>query len=398
MIDFSLPDNLVRLRERMDQFIRDEIIPLEHDPRQGPHGPTEEFRNELVARARKAGLLSPHAPKQWGGLGLDHFGMAVIFEAAGYSPLGPLAVNIQAPDEGNTNLLNKIATPAQKEKWLKPLSLGEIRTAFLMTEPDGGAGSDPSLMATVARRNGDHFILNGTKWLITGFPGASLNIIMARTVDETGADLGATMFLAPMDAKGIRMVRVLDTMDTNSPGGHSVVAIEGLKVGLEDVLGEVGQGFRNAQVRLGPARLTHCMRWLGQARRCHDIAVAYANKRQAFGRLIGQHQGIGFQLADNATDLHLCRLAIWHCAWLLDQGDQARTETSRAKVFCSEALGRVVDRSLQVLGGLGMTSDTVVERTYRDIRAFRIYDGPSEVHRHFLVRDILSTPASAKGN
>ncbi|MFP5469865.1 MAG: acyl-CoA dehydrogenase family protein, partial [Alphaproteobacteria bacterium] len=317
-MDFSLPEDIVVLRDRVERFIRDEIIPLEHDPRQGPHGPTEEFRKELVARARAAGVLSPHAPKEWGGLGLDHLGMAVIFEAAGYSPLGPLALNIQAPDEGNTNLLHKVATPAQKERWLKPLSLGEIRTAFLMTEPDGGAGSDPSLLATTARRNGDQFIIDGTKWLITGFPGASLNIIMARTQDETGADLGATMFLAPMEAKGIRMVRVLDTMDSNSPGGHSVVAIEGLKVGVEDVLGEVGQGFRNAQVRLGPARLTHCMRWLGQARRCHDIAVNYANKRQAFGRLIGQHQGIGFQLADNATELHLCRLAIWHCAWLLD--------------------------------------------------------------------------------
>lgn len=390
MIDFSLPEDIVALRDRVARFIRDEIIPLEHDPRQGPHGPTEEFRKELVARARAAGVLSPHAPKEWGGLGLDHLGMAVIFEAAGYSPLGPLALNIQAPDEGNTNLLNKVATQAQKERWLKPLSLGEIRTAFLMTEPDGGAGSDPALLATTARRNGGQFIIDGTKWLITGFPGASLNIIMARTEDETGADLGATMFLAPMEAKGIRMVRVLDTMDSNSPGGHSVVAIEGLKVGVEDVLGEVGQGFRNAQVRLGPARLTHCMRWLGQARRCHDIAVNYANKRQAFGRLIGQHQGIGFQLADNATELHLCRLAIWHCAWLLDQGDQARTDTSRCKVFCSEALGRVVDRSVQVLGGLGITSDTVVERTYRDIRAFRIYDGPSEVHRFSMVRDILS--------
>ncbi|MDF3075573.1 MAG: acyl-CoA dehydrogenase [Alphaproteobacteria bacterium] len=390
MIDFSLPAELVELRDRVRSFIEEKIVPLESDPRQTPHGPTEEMRLEMVALARKAGLLSPHGPKQYGGLGLDHRGMAVVFEAAGWSTLGPLALNIQAPDEGNTNLLNVVATPEQKKKFLEPLVRGEIRTVFSMTEPDGGAGSDPSLMKTTARQVGQDWVIDGTKWLITGAPGADINIVMARSIDAAGRDVGATMFLVDMDAPGFRIVRMLDTIDSNSPGGHCVVEFKGVKVGPERILGEIGAGFRYAQVRLGPARLTHCMRWLGAAARAHAVAVDYAKRRQSFGQRIGDHQGVGFMLADNEIELNLCRLSIWHCAWLLDQHDRARDETSMAKVFCSEALGRVVDRSLQILGGLGITRDTVVERIYRDIRPFRIYDGPSEVHRHALARRIMN--------
>lgn len=389
MIDFSLPAELQDLKERVDSFIRDEIVPLERDQRQTRHGPTEDFRLEMVALARRAGLLSPHGPKHYGGLGLDHRGMAVVFEAAGYSTLGPLALNIQAPDEGNTNLLERVATPEQKEQWLRPLVEGKIRTVFSMTEPDNGAGSDPSLMKTTAREDRDGYVVNGRKWLITGFPGAALNILMARTVDIHGNDIGATMFLLDINTPGMEMVRVLDTIDSNSPGGHAVIDFKDVRIKREQILGEPGKGFRYAQVRLAPARLTHCMRWLGAAVRAHEIAAQYARERQAFGKPIGEHEGVGFMLADNETEMHLCRLAIWHAAWLLDQGQDARTETSLCKVYCSEALGRVVDRSLQILGGKGITDDTVVERIYRDIRAFRIYDGPSEVHRWNLARGIM---------
>ncbi len=389
MIDFSLPDEVRTLKLKVEQFIRDEVIPRERDPRQDAHGPSDELRLELVGRARAAGLLSPHGPVEWGGLGLDHRGMAVVFEAAGYSLLGPLALNIQAPDEGNTNLLEKVATPAQKQRWLKPLVAGEIRTVFCMTEPDNGAGSDPSLMKTEARPDGDDFVLNGRKWLITGAPGAGIMIVMARTFDGAGKDVGATMFFVEPDAPGFEIVRVLDTIDAISPGGHAVVDFKNVRAGRDRVLGEVGQGFRYAQVRLAPARLTHCMRWLGAARRAHDIAVDYARKRHAFGRPIGEHEGVGFLLADNEMELHVCRLAVWQAAWALDQGAEARTETSQCKVFCSEALSRVVDRSLQVLGGLGITDDTVVMRIYKEIRPFRIYDGPSEVHRFALARQIM---------
>jgi acyl-CoA dehydrogenase len=389
MVDFSLPDELVALSRKVETFIADEIVPLERDPRQGPHGPEESLRLEMVAKARAAGLLSPHGPKEYGGLGLDYRWMAVVFEAAGWSPLGPLALNIQAPDEGNTNLLERVASPAQKQKWLAPLVRGEIRTVFSMTEPDGGAGSDPSLLKTTARRTGDDYIINGRKWLITGAPGASINIVMARTEDAYGGDLGATMFLVDMDAPGFTIKRILNTLDSNSPGGHAEVEFHEVHVGSDRILGEVGKGFRYAQVRLAPARLTHCMRWLGAARRCHAIATDYARKRQSFGRPIGEHQGVGFMIADNETDIQMCRLAIWHAAWLLDRGQQARLETSMYKVYCSEALSRVVDRSLQILGGMGVTDDIVVERIYRDIRPFRIYDGPSEVHRFAIAREVL---------
>ena len=197
------------------------------------------------------------------------------------------------------------------------------------------------------------------------------------------------MFFVDTDAPGFSITRLLDTIDSNSPGGHAEVEFHDVRVGRDRVLGEVGKGFRYAQVRLGPARLTHCMRWLGAARRAQAIALEYARHRQAFGRPIGEHQGVGFMLADNQIEIDLCRLAIWHAAWMLDQGEQARKETSMYKVFCSEALGRVVDRSLQVLGGMGITGDTVVERIYRDIRPFRIYDGPSEVHRFAIARALL---------
>ena len=389
MIDFSLSEDVAALKKRVESFVREEVIPLEHDPRQDAHGPSDALRRELVEKARAAGLLSPHGPKEWGGLGLDHRAMAIVFEAAGYSLLGPLALNIQAPDEGNTNLLNQVATPAQKGRWLRPLVAGDIRTVFCMTEPDNGAGSDPSMMKTEAHMVGDDFIINGRKWLITGAPGAAIMIVMARTFDRAGHDIGATMFLVEPDAPGFSIVRVLDTIDTISPGGHAVVDFKDVRVGRECVLGEVGQGFRYAQVRLAPARLTHCMRWLGAARRAHDAAVDYARQRRAFGKTIGEHEGVGFMLADNEMELHACRLAVWHAAWLLDEGGEARTVTSRCKVFCSEALSRVVDRSLQVLGGLGITSDTVVMRIYKEIRPFRIYDGPSEVHRWALARQIM---------
>jgi acyl-CoA dehydrogenase len=391
MVDFTLSDELQELKLRTEEFIREQVMPYEGDPRHGPHGPSEDLRLELVSKARAAGLLSPHAPVDLGGLGLNHSEMAVVFEAAGYSPLGPLALHIHAPDEGNVNMLRQIANDEQRERWLRPLAAAEVRSVFSMTEPDGGAGSDPGLLSTEARPDGDDYVINGRKWLISGFEGAAFQIIMARTFDEDGNDVGATMFLADIDAPGTRQVRLLDTMDSFNPGGHSEVEYDNVRVPRKDVLGEVGKGFRYAQVRLGPARMTHCMRWLGAAKRCHDVAVDYACDRHAFGKTLAQHQGVGFQLADNEMDLHFCRLAIWHACWLLDQGEQARNETSMCKVYCSEALGNVVDRSLQVLGGKGITNDTVVEMFYRDIRAFRIYDGPSEVHRWSLMRNIMKS-------
>lgn len=388
MIEFSLEPRTLELKDRVDTFVREQVFPLENDPRLGRHGPSDDLRRELNGRAVAAGLLAPHAGERWGGLGLNHRERAIVFEAAGYSTLGPLALNCAAPDEGNMHLLEAVASEEQKERWLKPLVSGEVRSCFAMTEPHPGAGADPTLLQTSARRDGDSFVINGRKWLITGADGAGFVIIMAR-LDEHGDSSGATMFLADMDSPGIRVRRTIDTLDRSFSGGHAELVFEDLRVPDESILGEAGAGFKYAQVRLAPARLTHCMRWLGAARRAHDIATNYARHRQAFDRAIGEHEGVGFMLADNEMDLHQCRLTIWHTAWLLDQGKAARHESSMAKVLCSEALFRVGDRCVQILGGMGVTHDTVVAQIFSELRAFRIYDGPSEVHRWAIARRVL---------
>lgn len=383
-VDFTPDPALQDLQQRVRAFIAEQVIPLEGDARRTPHGPTEELRRELIDLARTAGLLSPHVASDYGGLALNHVGRAVVFEEAGYSPLGPIALNVAAPDEGNMHLLEAVATPAQKERWLRPLAAGAIRSCFCMTEPAPGAGSDPSMLATTATADGDAYVINGAKWFITGADGAAFAIVMAN-VDGAGS----TMFLSDMNASGIALERSMESLDSCFPGGHGVVRFDGLRVSSDDVLGEVGKGFQYAQVRLSPARLTHCMRWLGAARRAHDVAIDYARRRQAFGKSIGEHEGVGFMLADNDIDLHTARLATWHCAWVLDQGELALHESSRAKVIVSEATWRVVDRCVQVLGGQGVTGETVVARIFADLRAFRIYDGPSEVHRFSMAKRLL---------
>ena len=337
----------------------------------------------MQGKARDAGLLAPHVGREWGGLGLSHVGKAVVFEEAGYGLPGGLALNIAAPDEGNMHLLEQVATEEQKERFLRPLAAGEARSCFCMTEPPPGAGSDPGALSTRAVRDGGDYVITGDKWFTTGAYGAAFAIIMA-----AGEDGNATMFLADMDEPGIRLVRQMNSLDQGFAGGHGVVRFEGLRLPASAVLGEPGKGFRYAQVRLAPARLTHCMRWLGAARRAHDIACAYARERRAFGKSLVEHEGVGFQLADNEMDLRTSRLLIWHTAWLLDQGERASVDSSMAKVVCSEAIFRVADRCVQVLGGVGTTDDTVVERIFREVRGFRIYDGPSEVHRWSLAQRI----------
>lgn len=385
-MDFALSPELATLKDEVDAFVRDEIIPFENDPRWGEHGPTDELRRDLNAKAKAANLLAVHVAEEYGGRDLNHREKAVVFEAAGYSMLGPVAIHCHAPDEGNIHLLHEIATPAQKERFLRPLASGQERSCFAMTEPAPGAGSDPSALATRAEPDGNGWVINGRKWLITGAEGAAFAIIMARTGEGPG---DATMFLTELPNAAFKVARGIDTLDSSFMGGHCEIEIDNLKVSGEDVLGEVGKGFRYAQVRLAPARLTHCMRWLGSARRAHDIATEYARKRQAFGKPLGEHQGVSFMLADNEMDIYTARLAIWRTAWSLDQGQRASSESSMAKVICSEAIYRVVDRSMQILGGLGLSRDTMVERIFRDVRAFRIYDGPSEVHRWALGRRIV---------
>ncbi len=362
--------------------MRTRIVPYEHDQRQTAHGPDASLVDEMRAKARAAGLMTPHILPD--GTHLTQRETAMVLKASGLSPLGPIALNTMAPDEGNMFLLGKVATPEQKKHYLAPLVSGEARSAFFMTEPadENGAGSDPSMMRTLCERDGAGWVINGRKTLITGAQGARVGIVMAR------AEEGASMFLVDLPDPAIRIERVLDTMDNSMPGGHSVVAIENLRVSGDQLLGTIGEGFRYAQVRLSPARLSHCMRWYGAAVRAHEIATDYACKRMAFGKLLVDHEGVGFMLADNMMDIKQSELMIDWCADILDSGSLGTTESSMAKVVVSEALMRVADRCVQILGGSGITGDTIVERVFREIRAFRIYDGPTEVHKWSLAKKI----------
>jgi acyl-CoA dehydrogenase len=374
----AAPD-VAEIAERTRAFVHEVCLPAE-ERFPGPELDSG-LRAELQAAAREARVFAPHVPVDLGGLGLDISGWSVVFEEAGYSLLGPQALNCAAPDEGNMHLLEIVATDEQKERYLRPLAAGEIRSCFAMTEPHPGAGSDPAALATRARRlDGGGWVIDGEKRFISGADGAAFSICMAR------AEEGATMFLIDADNPGWQVGRRMQTTDTVFAGGHSAVAIRECRVSDDAVLGEVGQGFRYAQVRLGPARLTHCMRWLGLARRALDIALDRAAEREVFGsRLaeLGLAQGL---IADSVIDIEASRSLIRWAAGVLDSGAHGRHETSVAKVFVAEAVWRIIDRSLQLTGGDGVTADLPLARFQNEVRPFRIYDGPSETHRWAIAR------------
>ncbi len=367
---------------KVETFVRDVVIPYEKDGRRSAHGPSDELIDELKEKARAAGVLTPHILPD--GTHLSQRETAAVLRKSGLSILGPLAVNTTAPDEGNMYLLGKVGSPELKERFLKPLVEGRCRSAFFMTEPasDDGAGSDPSMMKTSCRLDGNHWVINGRKKFITGADGARIGIIMAR------AEEGACMFLVDLPDSAIRIERVLDTLDDALPGGHAEIVIDNLRVPADQMLGQAGEGFQYAQVRLSPARLSHCMRWHGAATRAHEIATDYANRRKAFGKTLIDHEGVGFMLAENLIDLKSAELMIDWCADVLDTGALGVAESSMTKVFVSEALSRIADRCVQVMGGTGVTRDTMVEAFYREVRAFRIYDGPTEVHKWSLAKKI----------
>jgi acyl-CoA dehydrogenase len=384
MIDFSLPPEVEELKERTRRFVRDVVIPAEpRDP--GGHGLDPNLRAELQEAARSAGLLSPHVSKEYGGLGLDMRGQSAVFEDAGYSLLGPQALNCAAPDEGNMHLLELVATEAQKQRYLAPLAAGQTRSCFAMTEPAPGAGSDPSMLRTRAGQTEDGWILNGKKRFITGAEGAAFAICMART-GELEDGRGATMFLVDADNPGFLVGRRIETMDSAFVGGHYEVELRDCRVPAEAVLGEVDLGFRYAQLRLAPARLTHCMRWLGLARRALDVALDRAAEREAFGARLADLGMVQALIADSVIDIETSRALIQRGAWAVDTGAGGRTESSVAKVHVAEAVQRVIDRSIQICGGLGVSDETPLARYLAEVRPFRIYDGPSETHRYTIAR------------
>jgi len=377
----------LELRARVEKFIEEEVIPLESVVGAGPLA--GEMLHRVREKAKAAGLWAPQLPAEYGGLGLELLDAYPVFEAAGRSLLGPLALGCAAPDEGNAHLLLLAATEAQKNKYLRPLAAGEVRSTFSMTEPAPGAGSDPSMMRTRAERNGEGWVIDGRKWFATGAAGAAFAIVAAVTDPAAPLRDRLTLFIIDAGTAGFTVVREIPVLGGGAPGGHCEVLLERCRVGAEQVLGGVGKGYTLIQARLGPARLTHCMRWLGAAARALEIATRRAREREAFGKPLGEHQAIEWMLADSAIEIHASRLMVADAASKIARGEAARAETSMCKVFVAETVGRVIDRAIQVCGALGLTAELPLARFAEEARAFRIYDGPSEVHRMAIARRLL---------
>jgi acyl-CoA dehydrogenase len=388
MIDFAPPPEVTDLAAQVSRFVQDVCIAAEARD-SGPHGLEPSLRAELQEAARAAGVFAPHVARELGGHGLDLRGQAVVFEAAGRSLLGPQALNCAAPDEGNMHLLSVVASPEQKERFLVPLAAGEIRSCFAMTEPAPGAGSDPAMLQTEATRIDGGWAINGRKHFITGAEGAGFMICMVRTDAEIKRARGATMFLVDAANSGVRIERSIPTTDRGFVGGHAEVVFEDCRVSDADILGEAGLGYQYAQVRLGPARLTHCMRWTGLAARALDIATDHVAEREAFGRTLGEHGLVRGMLADSLIDLETSRLLIQRAAWEIDNKGDETHWSSLAKSHVAEATHRVIDRSVQLCGGLGVSEDLPLARFLAEIRPFRIYDGPTETHRWAIGRRMV---------
>lgn len=389
MMEFEQPQHVKDIVNRTLDFMEKEVIPVETALREADRDLTLEDVQALRAQAKAAGLWSPTMPKDMGGMGLTIQEFAPVLEACGRSLIGPLALHCAAPDEGNMHLLNKFANDDQRERYLKPLVAGEIFSGFSMTEPPPGAGSDPRMIRTTATRDGDNWIINGHKWWTTNGEIADFLIIMAQTDPDVHPYKGCTLFLAPIDTPGINIVRDVPTIGRKDFGGHVEIRYENLRLPDSAILGDEGQGFALTQHRLGPARLTHCMRWTGIAQRAMEIATQYASQREAFGDSLTGHQAIQWMLADSALELHAGRLMIDHAAWLLAKGDEARLETSMAKVHVAETVNRVLDRAIQICGGSGISRDLPLAEWFENARAFRIYDGASEVHRMVVARSVI---------
>jgi len=385
-MDFTLSPEVEDIRLRVRAFIEKEVLPLEADPENFtdheniPHERLEPVR----AKAKKAGLWAPQSPKEYGGMGLPVGAWPAIYEEAARSIFGPLAIHCMAPDDGNMNLLAKVGTPAQKNKWLKPIVDGKVRSSFVMTEPHPGSGSDPAMMLTRAEKRNDRYIIRGRKWFITGADGAAHYILIARTGEDIRR--GLTTFLFHKDQPGWRIVRRIPIMGPEEHGGHCELEFDGLEVPMENVLMNEGDGLRATQIRLGPARLTHCMRWLGFAKRCMEIAQEYVGRREGFGIKLANRESVQIKLGEVAHQIQIGRLLTMHAAWKLEQGDRARKEVSMAKVQVADALHLAADVAIQLQGARGYSKDTVVEWIYRYGRSARLVDGASEVHKMVLAR------------
>jgi acyl-CoA dehydrogenase len=390
-MDFALPSELAALREEIRAFMEGRVLPTESELiRQDGVGEDGALK-ELQEAARKAGLFVPHLPAQYGGRGLGILGMCTLFREMGRSPVGARVFNCDAPDQGNMDLLLQKASPALRERWLGPLARAEMTSSFCMTEPAPGAGADPSNLRTRAVRDGTAWRIDGHKWYSTGGGRASFLIVMARTSDE--ARTGATLFVVERNAPGVTHLRDVPTLGPDLLAHREAeFRFEGVRVPEEAILGGVGEGFALAQARLIPARLTHCMRWLGLADRTLELCKGYLTTRVSFGKLLAEHQAMQAMLFEGATSVHAGNLMTWHCAWLLAQGrtKEARPYASIAKTHVARTLCKVLDDAIQMHGALGYSEDVPFSLWYRSARAARIADGPDEVHLGVVARDYLT--------
>lgn len=389
-MDFSIEPQVESFRSRIADFVQQHLIPLEQCPEAYDEGENlaEPFLTELRSQAQAQGLWALQMPHSRGGQGLSVSAMAVCYEAMNRSIFGPVVFNSAAPDDGNMIVLEKVGTEAQKERWLDPIISGKVRSAFAMTEPTPGGGSDPAgMMQTTATRDGGDWIVRGHKWFITGAGVARHFILIARTSDDPRK--GLTAFLFDREDPGWELVRRIPILGPEEHGGHCELRFDGLRIPDKNRLMEVGDGLKVTQIRLGTARLTHCMRWLGLAKRALEIAGAYVAERESFGIPLAEHEGVQWMLGEAAMEVHIGRLLTRQAAWKLDQGDFARKEVSMAKVAVADTLHKSVDTAIQLCGARGYSKDTVLEWIYRYARQARLVDGASEVHKMVLSRAYL---------
>jgi len=389
-MEFTVSSKVEETCKNIKAFVDDHIIPLESDSANfdAHENIAPEPLERLKNMAKQQGIWSLSLPKDWGGQGYTMAEIAPCYEEMNRAIFGPVCFNASAPDDGNMRVLSQVAREDQKEEWLRPIAEGKIRSSFIMTEPHPGSGSDPMMMRTKAEKKGDKWIINGHKWYITGAETAEHFILMARTSDDPRR--GLTAFLFHRDTPGWRIERRIEIMGPEEHGGHCELFFEDMEIPDEDRLMEVGDGLKVTQIRLGPARLTHCMRWLGLCKRSLEIATEYVNRREGFGMKLADRESVQFLLGEAAMDIQISRMLVMHAAWKLDQGDFARKEVSMAKIHAADTLHKAVDTAIQLNGARGYSKDTVLEWIYRYARQARLVDGASEVHKMVLARNLYA--------
>ncbi len=389
-MEYDDTERATEFAQRTREFVDEEVIPIEREVL-GSGPVSEDTVADLRDAARERELYAPHLPEEYGGQGLSYRDMLPVFEAAGRSLLGPAAIRVDAPDEGNMHTLELVGTDEQQERWLEPLVAGEIRSGFSMTEPIQGGGSDPKMLETEAHKEGDEWVIDGHKWWTTQGAEADVLIVMARTDQDAHPYAGCSLFLVPADTLGLEIVRNIPHVGGEVSGiSHAEIKYDNVRIPEENLLGERNEGFTHAQERLGPARLTHCMRYSGMAERALDVAKAYISEREAFGGPLSDKQALRFTIADAEIELHAARTIVRHAAREIEAGGEARIPVAMAKVFTANTVQEIIDDCIQLCGGNGIGKDLPLADFYENVRQFRIVDGADEVHKRVIARDALS--------